>query len=401
MPICRANEIFKYRVVEPKAGTPEWMNLVVDRREEWRGEHEAFQGPGLYGVFLDDALFYVGLYAGKKNRPFGGSVFERWHKHISYQIGRSPYLSFTPTRMREVLATGGILASAFADALNASGVSLDALDTAIHPLIAKRNRNGSRAASCTPSKIRFAERHWAIFGPDTTLDALMARFTFVYQQWPRDWIDRVAPDAGQRPGDWVLANWLTKPEAELIRGYAPRCNHLVGADVLTGEHDPVNSAVFEARLAEIVGALVAIEVPQAHLSLPEECEREEADEAEEKFRAATTIARWSETLINDLQTSCPSAMDVYFTDNDDLRIGLKQPRVRPGQRGPGIEVLITVRAGERTGIQFEPRRGSETCAALGFVPAKRAGYFQFDPDRHLASDLFAVAGMVFGEVMRN
>jgi hypothetical protein len=74
MPIYRAERFFRYRVVEHKATTPEWMNLVVDRREEWRGEHEAFKGPGLYGVFLDCTLFYVGLYAGKKDHPFGGSV---------------------------------------------------------------------------------------------------------------------------------------------------------------------------------------------------------------------------------------------------------------------------------------------------------------------------------------
>ena len=404
MPVYRADSFFRYRVVQPKATTPEWMNLVVDRREEWRGEHQAFQGPGLYGVFFDDELFYIGLYAGKKDRPFGGSVFERWHKHIAYQIARSPHLSFTPNGMREILAfEGSIIATAFNKALAACGITPDTLETAVHPLIAKRNRNGSRAASCTPTKIRFAEQHWQTFGSDATrdtLDALMARFTFVYQQWPRDWIGRLAPNPGQRPGDWVASEWLAKPEDELIGGYFPVCNHPAGSSNAINKHYPVAPAILDARLAEMVAALDAGELTPAQALVQEEGEREEPDEAEERFRAATTIARWSDTLINDLQNSCPSAFDIYFTDTDDLRIGLKQPYARPGRRGRAVEVLITVKAGEQTGIQFEPSGASETCARLGFEPTRRAGHFQFDPDRHLASDLFAVAGAVFAEIMR-
>lgn len=400
MPVYRADTLFKFRIVTPKEGTPAWMNLVVDRHEEWRGEHQQFKGPGLYGVFLDDALFYVGLYAGTKAQPFGGSVFHRWHQHIAYQIGRSPKINFTPARMREILSHDGVFAKAFLDSFSASGIDTDALDTAVHPLIAKKNRNGQRAASCTPSKICFAERNWATLNPDATdadLENLMSRFKFVYQQWPRDWSDRVAPDAGQRPGDWVLSQWLAAPEAMLIEDYQPACNHQTHTSAPT----VVSPNTFAARLAEIVAELGTVETPFITAASHDDDYDEATDPAEESFLDAVEIWRWSGTLVRDLISGCPNALDVYFTDKPDLRIGLKQPYARPGQRGPGIEVLLTVSAGKKTGIQFQTCAPPEVCVKLGFTPSKRKGYFAFDPARHIASDLFSVAGAALAKIIHD
>lgn len=404
MPVYRADELFKFRIVTPREGTPAWMNLVVDRHEEWRGDHPQFQGPGLYGAFLDDALFYVGLYAGKKAQPFGGSVFDRWHKHIAYQIGRSPDIHFTPARMYEILSHGGVFAEAFRSSFIASGIDPEALDNAVHPLIAKRNRNGRRFPSCTPSKIRFAEENWGTLNPDVTdaaLENLMSRFKFVYQQWPRSWSDRVSPNAGQRPGDWVISNWLAAPEAMLIEEYNPVCNHPTRASVPADDQEIVTPNAFATRLAEIVAEIGTTETPFVTTVLHDNDCDEAPDPAEEAFLDAAEIWRWSETLVRDLISGCPNAFDVYFTDKPDLRIGLKQPYARPGRRGPAIGVLLTISAGKKTGIQFQTCSPAEVCAKLGFKPSDRAGHFAFDPERHIASDLFSVAGAALAKIIRD
>ena len=104
MPFYRASELFTLRPVPPTLGKPAWMNLRAVPRAPWAGEPEALRGPGIYGMFHDDRLVYVGLYAGKAERPFGGSVLERWEKHVTYQTLRSPYVTFARRHLKHLHA---------------------------------------------------------------------------------------------------------------------------------------------------------------------------------------------------------------------------------------------------------------------------------------------------------
>ncbi len=83
MTLYQAAELFTLQEKVAPAGKPAWMNLHARPRPHYRGEPPALTGPGLYAVFLRGHLTYIGLYAGKKDRPFGGSVLDRWFKHLT------------------------------------------------------------------------------------------------------------------------------------------------------------------------------------------------------------------------------------------------------------------------------------------------------------------------------
>src|SRR5690606_14522772 len=98
----RGIELFKIDKDSAIVGMPEWANLRV-RQASRTFDSKALTGPGIYALMLDDALFYVGLYAGTAENPCGGSAWARWSKHIGTTTLRGRNLSLSSKAMQAIL----------------------------------------------------------------------------------------------------------------------------------------------------------------------------------------------------------------------------------------------------------------------------------------------------------
>lgn len=343
----------------PVDGKPAWMNLRARRRPEWRGEPPALTGPGLYGMFFDGALVYVGLYAGRRDHPFAGSVLDRWHKHAVYQTLRAPEVVFARGQLDRIL--NELDGAALAD-LRAGAASEALLE--------------QHGGSCTFEKARFALGHWADLGPGNE-DTLLDRLSFAYHQLPRDWAQRVAPIEGQSASGWVKREWLRRAEAALIEDFAPVCNS--GVEPVSGR--AIDPQTFLAQAAMLLSDGAALPVAGPSLDEPGD---DEMTSGERSFR--TRLGEAGEILLGDLQRRCPSAMTIGFTDTPDLRVYLNHPR----------RVLMTLAPRASETLACATLASATTCARLGFeakaIQGTMRAQFVFDPARQDGSDLLAIAG---------
>jgi hypothetical protein len=387
MPHYRAEDLCSFKQVAAKPGKPDFATLRALPQPQWRGQHAEFAGPGIYGVFLDDSLFYVGLYAGKKLQPFSGTVLERWLKHITYHIVRSPDIAFAPNKMRIILDTLDGAASRALAACLPGGRDSQALP-AEHVLLA--------GASCTPNKVRFVDLNPELLTQEP--ETLIKRFSFVYVQWPREDINRIDPVA-PAPSNWVKAHWLASVERELILDCRPICN---SQTVPGTERRDVYPAKFEAALK------IALEtkVDAAHVALPPAMAREELALIEEDEHdleepnaelfvdhAPVANRAQAEILLEDLRQACPVGWEVNCTDTPDIRIHLKQPVA-------GTKVLLTL----APNFRGHTEASAAACERLGFEAGTDTGArlrtpFRFDPARHGPADLFALAGVTLQRIL--
>lgn len=387
MTIYTADDLFTLRETIPVAGKPAWMNLRAVVRPEWRGEPEALTGPGVYGVFLDGSLFYIGLYAGKAGRPFGGSVLERWSKHATYHILRAPEVAFAQSQLDRIFGelTRPAVDMAACVALKRSGAE--------SPLVEKHG------GSCTFNKARFAARHWETLGPGNEA-TLLARISFVYHRLPRSWDSRRETIEGEVASRWVKRQWLRPVEKALIRALRPICN----AETTPGtEREGIGHDEVERMMAALFAGDGETN-PVSHdlgpdggddsTSLdtsPDEGEGEgegddDATSGERDFRAR--LSGDGAALVEELSVRCPRSMTIAFTDTPDLRLYTSQPRRR---------VLLTMKARGDGMITCHTLASVAVCRALGFDAREerggsmRAG-FALDPVAIDVTDLVAVGG---------
>lgn len=381
MTIYTANDLFTLRETIPVAGKPGWMNLRAAVRPEWRGEPEALTGPGVYGVFLDGSLFYIGLYAGKSGRPFGGSVLERWSKHATYHILRAPEVVFAKSQLDRIIAE---LKGPAADI--AVCVAQEA-DAAKSPLVEKHG------GSCTFNKARFAERHWETLGPGNE-DTLLARISFVYHQLPRSWDARRNTVDGEGGSRWVKRHWLRPVEKVLIEAFHPICN---GETKPGTERNGIGPDEVEKMMATLFGG-----DGETHPVSENDCadgENEgtsidtstaegddDATDGERKFRAR--LSTDGAALVEELSARCPRSMTIGFTDTPDLRLYASQPRRR---------VLLTMSTRADGLFTCHTLASVAVCRALGFDAQEERGGpmkagFTLDPMAVDVTDLVAVGG---------
>lgn len=407
--IRRASEMVELRVRSGKTGKPAWLNLSA--RRLLPQSHPDLRGPGIYGLFLDGALFYVGVFAGSAHNPFGGSVLhKRWFMHLTYQTLRSQAVVFAPEQMQRILRElDGPVSQGFADLLGGRNVDCHALDPIIFPLIARPNKNGFQNGNCTINKVQFAERHWLILGPDRiTPEALADRITIAYKTVPESWRRAVPTDLGDRAGLWAKKNWLFDAETDLIARLRPACN---SETPLHDVRDDVTIAMFTGELSRLfIGAAPA--APTDVAVHPAENLSPVADITDDPLTGPTTVDAGEDdqgsivveyedelvlpgadedsseqAMIARLVDLCPAAFEVYATRND-VRIALRGPRRKP---------LLTL-ALSRGAFRCNARAPVNVCAALGFDAAPAAvgtqmdSSFTFEPRRHEAVDLIAVAG---------
>ena len=100
MPIYRASQLMKLRTVTPPDGKPDWANQIADVTVDRIPDDLC--GPGLYALFLDGALFYIGLHVGEQAGA-DYSVLHRWVLHVVGQTMRSPRISFSRASLRRLL----------------------------------------------------------------------------------------------------------------------------------------------------------------------------------------------------------------------------------------------------------------------------------------------------------
>lgn len=399
MTFFKAEDLFALHETHAIPGKPAWMNLRAAVRPQWRGEPEALTGPGVYGVFLDGGLFYIGLYAGKADRPFGGSVLERWRMHATYHILRAPEIVFARGQLDRIIA------ELDGPAVDLAACLAQPVDQGQSPLIEQHG------GSCTFNKARFAARHWDGLKPGNE-DDLLGRISFVYHQLPRGWDLRRETVEGEAASRWVKRHWLRAAEKALIQHFRPICN----SETVAGtERDGISPDEVEHMMATVFDTVVDTHpLPEAQGSgggsdggrvndavatpLPADGGDPNADKGtdesdddaslgERQFRSR--LSPEGNALIDELVARCPLGMTVDFTDIPDLRIYISRPRRR---------VLITMRARADGLLSCWTLASAAACFAVGFDAQEERGHgpmnasFTIDPAANDLTDFVAIAG---------
>lgn len=169
-------------------------------------------GPGIYGLYFDGALIYIGKYQGTKADVFGGDIAEqRWWKHIASITLRGHRLSIARRTIHAIANEQAAVVedSPVAHALRAVGTGLST----------------DRGCSSGYNRVRFAIQHWSSFDQDGHWDSgqVLSRFTFVYVRFdPRA---GTAANAGFSLAPDTIRRRVSAVEHQLIRSYAPPCNN--------------------------------------------------------------------------------------------------------------------------------------------------------------------------------
>ncbi len=144
----------------PRNGNPAWLNVILGGQTRLAPVVSvALGGSGLYAIFLDGLLVYIGVFVGPALNLRGGSVLRtRWVRHVGTMTMRGQRVSLR-ANVRSLLAGVGsqplaALAAAFAN-----------------PAAALHTPQGMEMAA---RKVRFAASNWATFsGPiGKTLDRI-------------------------------------------------------------------------------------------------------------------------------------------------------------------------------------------------------------------------------------
>jgi len=397
MPTYPAAQLLTLRTVTPPACKPEWANQIADVIVD--PVPADLCGPGLYALFLDGALFYIGLHVGEEAEA-DYHVLHRWVLHVVGQTLRSPRISFSRRplgRLFDAVPTGPMI-DALAACLPGGRVE-DVTVLTRHPLLA--------GSHCTAQKAAFAARHWDVFGPGREA-LLLDRITCVFQPVAADWETRLAGAVGRERGAWARERWLREAETDLVRRFRPACN----AAIPLGAHrDGASVAEVEAAMADALRAVLPVFdrcVYEAHVSRrraapaavvaayvgnPAEpldaatvalADEEGLGKGELEFRRRLSEA--GTAFVDALRDACPASCELYFTEKPDLRIRLANERTP----------LLTLSTA-RGRLRCFTRSDAETCRRLGHEAEPVAGdglqaSFYVDPAEAVAGELLVLIG---------
>lgn len=165
---------------------------------------DAFKGPGLYALCLDDRLIYVGSYlgAGREGAHFTGDVAtSRWWTHIGAITARGSRVHITRGSLKALAQSPGPDHPMVAGLLGASEPDLLQKDQGnLAPL----------------RRLQFAGAQGArLFDSAVQPDEVLKRFTFVYSRI-------TAPPRGVSSQN--LKSRVETAEQGLIARYSPACN---------------------------------------------------------------------------------------------------------------------------------------------------------------------------------
>lgn len=396
MPPFAAHDLLIAKEVDAHPNKPAWANLVASVSVD--PVPQSLRGPGLYALFLDGALFYIGLHVGNDADP-DLPVLERWKLHVVGQTLRAKAISFSPTPLNAMLRgedTTGLVDDLAACLPN--GRDTDCRTAMPHALL-----SGSH---CTAQKAAFAGANWATLR-NAAPDELLARITCLFRPLPAGWETLLAGAEGQERGEWVREAWLRPAETALVEQFRPVCNACIAIGshhsgipasdvsaaletIFPDDLQPFARTVYTERVARrrpaaraLVEAYTApgVEADDQVMALAED---EGLSRGEMAFRHKLSDA--GIRLIDTLIDSCPAPLEVYFTNVPDLRIRL----------GEGGRTLLLLRtAGDR--IHCFSKARVSACHALGIAaepvsndPMKSR--FTFDPADVAPALLLGIAG---------
>lgn len=393
MPLYRADQLFEIIEGKHELGMPSWANLTIKPKQGVPGD---FRGPGLYGVLFNGSLIYVGLYSGVNSNPFGGSVLDRWGKHVLGQTLRARSLFFSKGPLDKILfLLRGEPADGLAKALGIPpGIVRKLNDLSSSPLLRQRGILSGFNKAC------FATQHWNVVGPGNE-KGLLGHFTFEYQ--------RIAAPAGALPSKHVVkSKWLRPREARLIDSLKPICNgetkraHCYVSEVM------VRQAI-EAVIEESVKSLddvASSALPLSRTLLPfvstvtlETVGKQEAGEStvgEARFRIA--LSQEGTAFVAGFLRDCPSGLVPSFTSvapqlRVHRKVGARQCLLVLEARASGVlycQTVASVEACKEIGVEAEP------CSLKERVMAAR---FHMDPAVQPPAMLVAVVGAATQRIM--
>lgn len=265
--------------VEAIAGNPNVFNVVFAAKRTIRK-------PGVYAIFFDDSLLYVGKYQGKKSDPFAGDVVrDRWAKHLATITCRGKSLSMSKKTL-------SITRREISGSLSKASLATSLLDCDDDVTVTDRG--------CVTSlpRVRFALRNWDQFSDD--LQQTLNRFTFAYLS-----VDRAEANLNSK-----IRQRVSELEELLIEYLQPELNVVGvagGAKPLSLDLDSYSRLIF--RFA-------------GRSSPPQFITDEAMVGASEKFFFEKSVEPSLEVaffaLVESLQ--CSDGVDYYFTDSPDFRI---------------------------------------------------------------------------------
>jgi hypothetical protein len=309
-------------------GNPPWLDVIFSGRSSPRAgiSPAALGGAGLYAIFFDALLVYIGVFVGPASNPQGGSVLRtRWIPHIGTMTMRGQRVSLR-ANARPMLD-------------HIEGEPLAALTAAFaNPAAALHTSQGMEMAA---RKVRFATGKWADFsGP---IDKTLERIQFGYVRLELKEDGRIAHKT-------ALSGRLSAAEKTLVGRFKPPLNtaHNPCPQPATAAVEEVMTAMEE----EIAKALAATTV-----TIPAAEEMDPANSVLDELSADAV------TFVDELAAAAGRTSDVilYFThDGNEVRLGPDT-----GARRHARPYLILK---ERNGTTFGARSTLpvEEARAIGF-----------------------------------
>jgi len=392
----RASEIFTLQDTPTAEGKPSFASLKAVRRPEWKGTPEEFKGPGIYGLFCQGKLFYVGLFAGSSKNAFGSSVLTRWFKHLTFQTLRSPEITFVASNLNKLKNLGGPAAEAFAELTGGLNNDVSQWTSEHTPLIGK----AGHGASCTFHKGRFAVKNWAVFAPGNE-ERMLSDISFIYVQIKQDSTHLLGNSKGSERAAWVKKKWLKTREAALINDLAPICNSEsieYREDVGVDEFLASVRSQFNTPLAqfEVGDAEFHREIIKLADDIVDEQEAIETESDTSEIRLRRKLSDQGEALIDDLYENHPPGLTIGCTNTPDFRIWFQPAK---GTQRRVLMILIPRADGK---IRCEVTASVATCQVAGFDARRSAdntkSQFEFDPAELHASSLFLLIGAAVQQI---
>ena len=195
------NEFCDFEKVDAIPGMPSISNFKFGTKRKV----DPITGSGIYSIYYDSILLYVGEYNGKTKKglkdPFSGSVTDRWYKHIALLTGRSNRIYFNKTNLDKIKKM---------ENCELKNLILEGDPKVLVP-------PKERGHNYHFNKFKFSAENWDDF---KNFDAeTLKRFTFCYRQYiPSDFdtSDLIA-----------IRKIVGRVETTIINKLRPRCNAYV------------------------------------------------------------------------------------------------------------------------------------------------------------------------------
>jgi len=190
-----AQELFDIKQSTSLLGMPSWANLRFTIKR--KNMKQDFGGLGLYGVFYENYLIYVGKFLGQKINPYGGDIRDaRWSKHLGSLTLRARNLSFSKRSMDSIAQTNESIPK---------GCLMQ-----VSPDMLLRDRG----CLSTLNRFLFGSQNWSSFS--ILNDSILEKFEFMYIK---------VQDGSSTETDMRLS--VSQAEVAVVMQLKPRCNAVI------------------------------------------------------------------------------------------------------------------------------------------------------------------------------